>query len=332
MYSGRRSLCAVLVWAALSCPLGTHAQPQGEAPANYPAKPIRILSSSIQGGGTDILARVVAQALNERWGRPAIVDNRPGASGIIAMDLARQATPDGYTLLVTAGSLMSSAMAFKRVPYDVRTELAPVAQLTSQPYLMVVHPSLPVKSIKDLIAYAKSKPGALNYASTGLGSASHLGTEMFNAAVGVRMVHVPYKSGGQALVELLGGRDEMIFLSSVISAAPHVKSGKLRAIAVSSTQRLRAYPDLPTIDEGGVKGFELTNWYGCFAPRSTATGIVVTLNRVIREYMNSAESKSRLDAEGAEPARAISPEEFRQAVVIEVTKWEKFVKTSGLTL
>ena len=291
---------------------------------------MRVVSSSIQGGGTDLVARMAAQGLSELSGRSVVVDNRPGGAGILAMDLTRQAAPDGYTLLVTAASLMATSTVLKRVSYDVRTEFAPVAQLTIQPYILVVHPSLPVRSVQELIAYAKARPGALNYASTGPGSASHLGTELFSALAGIKMVHISFKAAGPALIEVLGGRDQFVFLSSVISAAPHVKSGALRALAVSSARRSRAYPELPTMREAGVKGFELNNWYGCFAPRGTPAPIVAALNGFMHDIMNSPQMTARLEATGAEAAPKLSPQELRRVLADEVEMWDKFVRTSGL--
>ena len=326
---GRRALRASV--AAVATALSwTHAQAQEDKASAYPRKPVRILSSSIQGGGTDVVARMAAQGLSDRSGRAVVVDNRPGGAGILAMDLTRQAVPDGYTLLVTAASLMATATVLKRVSYDVRTEFAPVAQLTIQPYLLVVHPSLPVRSVQELIAYAKARPGALNYASTGPGSASHLGTELFSALAGIKMVHISFKAAGPALIEVLGGRDQFVFLSSVISAAPHVKSGALRALAVSSARRSRAYPELPTMREAGVKGFELNNWYGCFAPRGTPAPIVSTLNGLMHEIMSSPPMTARLEAVGAEPAPKLAPQELRRVLAEEVEMWDKFVRTSGL--
>ena len=322
MRAAAAAAVTVLSWA--------NAQAQEDKTSAYPRKPVHILSSSIQGGGTDVVARMAAQGLSDRSGRAVVVDNRPGGAGILAMDVTRQAAPDGYTLLVTAASLMSTATILKRVSYDVRTGFAPVAQLTIQPYLLVVHPSLPVKSVQELIAYAKARPGALNYASTGPGSASHLGTELFSARAGIKMVHISFKSAGPALIEILGGRDQFVFFSSVISAAPHVKNGGLRALAVSSSRRSRAFPELPTIQEAGLKGFELNNWYGCFAPRGTPAPVVSRLNGLMHEIMNSPDMIARLDAAGAEAAPLLSPQDVGRALVEEVELWDRFIRSSGL--
>lgn len=300
-------------------------------PAGYPNKPIRWLNSSQQGGGVDVIARMVVNEASEKLGRPLVIDNRAGASGILAMSLVRQAPPDGYTLLATAGSLVSSAFALKRAPFDVRTELIPVAMLSSQPYVMVVHPSFPAKSVSELVNYARSKPGALNYASTGTGSASHMGTELFNSLAGVKMVHIPYKSAGPALIDLLGGQSQLVFISSVLSAMPHLKSGRLRGLAVTSAKRSRALPELPTVQETGVKGFELVNWYGCFAPRGTPQPILNRLNEVFRETVSLPAVQGRIEGDGAE-VTPMTLEEFRKEFLQELKQWDDFIKKSGFRL
>lgn len=304
------------------------AVPQGAA---YPSKPVRWLNSSQQGGGVDVIARMVAKEASEKLGRSLVIDNRAGASGILAMTLLRQAPPDGYTLLATAGSLVSSAFALKRVPFDVRTELVPVAMLSSQPYVMVVHPSFPAKSVSELVRYAKSKPGAVNYASTGSGAASHMGMELFNALTGVKMVHIPFKSAGPALIDVLAGQSELVFISSVLSAMPHLKSGRLRGLAVTSAKRTRMLPELPTAQEAGINGFELVNWYGCFAPRGTPQAVLDKLNEVFRETVSLPAVQARIQADGAE-VTPLTRDEFRKEFLQELRRWEDFIKKSGFSL
>lgn len=299
--------------------------------APYPSKPVRWLNSSQQGGGVDIIARMVGKEASDKLGRPLVVDNRAGASGILSMTLLRQAPPDGYTLLATAGSLVSSAFALKRVPFDIRTELVPVAMLSSQPYVVVVHPSFPAKSLSELVSYAKSKPGAVNYASTGSGGTSHMGMELFSTITGVKMVHVPYKSAGPALIDVLGGQSEIVFISSVLSAMPHLKSGRLRGLAVTSAKRSRMLPELITAQESGIKGFELMNWYGCFAPRGTPEAILNKLNEIFRETLVLPAVHARVVAEGAE-VTPIGRDEFRKEFLQELRQWEDFIKKSGFSL
>jgi len=306
-----------------------HAQQKpGQLPGGYPSKSIRMLVGNAPGGGIDITARVVAQKLTERWGRSVVVDNRPGASGIIAMDLTARATPDGYTLLVTSGSLIASAMVQKKVPFDVREAYAPITQLTSLYYLLLVTPSLPVNSVTDLIAYGKSKPGALNYGSSGIGGAGHLAGELFGSMAGVKMVHVPYKGGGLVLADMISGQVQLGF-TSTISGMPHVRSGRLKALAVTSPRRAQAFPDLPTISEAGVPGFELINWYGLFAPAGTPPAIVSALHRNVTEDLNSAEVQAMFARDGADAAPSGSPAQFKGILAKEIDIWEKVVRIPG---
>jgi len=305
----------------------THAQQTpGELPGNYPSKPIRMLVGNAPGGGIDLTARAVAQKLTERWGRSVVVDNRAGASGVIAMDLTAQATPDGYTLLVTAGSLIGTATAQKKLRYDVRTAYAPITQLTSLYYLLLVTPSLPVNSVKDLIAYAKSRPGTLNYGSSGVGGAGHLAAELFSSMAGVRMVNVPYKGGGLVLADMISGHIQLGF-TSTISGMPHVRSGKLKALAVTSPQRAKALPDLPTLSEAGVPGFDLINWYGLFAPAGTPRAIVAVLHRDVTQALNSSDVQAMFAKDGAEAAPSDSPEEFKGLLAKDLDMWEKIIRT-----
>ncbi len=309
----------------------THAQPQpGEFPAGYPARPLRLLVGNAPGGGIDITARAVAQKLSDRFGHSVIVDNRPGASGVIAMDLTAHATPDGYTMLVTSGSLIASAMVRKRVSFDVRKAYASVTQLTSLYYLLLVNASLPVKSVKDLIAYGKNRPVALNYGSSGVGGAGHLAGALLSHLSGVPMTHVPYKGGGLVLADLVGGQIQLGF-TSTISGMPHVRGGKLRALAVTNPQRAKAFPELPTLAEAGVPGFELINWYGLFAPAGTPPGIVSGLHRFIIQDLNSRETQAMFAKDGAEATPSASPAAFHALLVKEVDIWQKFVKMPGFS-
>jgi tripartite-type tricarboxylate transporter receptor subunit TctC len=318
---------AALVLPACVCGVA-HAQAVPGQPGAYPVKPIRLLVGNAPGGGIDITARAVGQKLTERWGRSVVVDNRPGASGIIAMDVVAQATPDGYTLLVISGSLIASAGVQKKVAFDVRKAYAPITQLTTVAYMLMVTASLPVNTVKDLIAYAKAKPNALSYGSSGIGGAGHLAGELFCYMAGVKIVHVPYKGGGLVLADMIGGQIQLGF-TATISGMPHVRSGKLKALGVTSLRRAQAFPEVPTIAEAGVPGFELVNWYGIFAPAATPPAIVAALHREIAQSLNSAEVQSAFAKEGAEATPSASPEDFRALLAKEVANWEKLVRLPG---
>jgi tripartite-type tricarboxylate transporter receptor subunit TctC len=310
-------------------PSVTHAQQNpGQQPAGYPSKPVRILVGSSIGGGVDLAVRPVAHRLTERWGRQVIVENRDGASGAIAMEITAKAIPDGYTLFV-AGNTMILTGAQKKVPFDIRTAYAPIVRMTSQPYLLLVNPALPYNSVKDLIAYAKSKPGAINYGTAGIGSTTHIGTELLSSMAGINLVNVPYKGNAPALVDLMAGRIQMMFASGV-AAGPQVKSGKVKALAVAGLRRMQAFPNLPTIAESGVPGYELANSFGLYAPAGTPAPVLLLINREVSEFMNSAEVKQRLEVDATEAAPPQSPAQFKAEFIAEVNKWEKFFKTSGL--
>ena len=294
----------------------------------YPVKPIRLLVGNAPGGGIDITARAVGQKLAERWGRSVVVDNRPGASGIIAMEVAAQAAPDGYTLLVISGSLIASAGAQKKVAFDVRTAYAPVTQLTTVAYMLMVTALLPVNSVSELIAYGRNKPNALSYGSSGIGGAGHLAGELFSSMAGVKMVHVPYKGGGLALADMISGQVQAGF-TATLSGMPHVRTGKLKTLGVTSLQRLQAFPEVPTIAEAGVPGFELVNWYGILAPAKTPSAIVAALHREISQSLRTPEVQAAFAKDGAEATPSASPQQFAQALDREVASWEKLVRLPG---
>jgi tripartite-type tricarboxylate transporter receptor subunit TctC len=270
------------------------------------------------------------QRLSERWGQSFLVDNRTGGGGVLAVTLLAQAPADGYTLY-GGGSQVVTATPLKKVPFDTRIVLMPVVQMTSSWYFLLVHPSVPATSVKELIALAKRRPGTLNYGSAGAGSASHLGMELLKFRTDIGAVHIPYKGNGQALIDLVSGQVQML-LTSTISGTSHVKSGRARAIAVSSLKRLAAYPELPTVSESGAPGYELDNMYGIYAPAKVPPPIISALNGAISEIVSSGDMKVRIAADGAEPIPPHRPAQFRERFSKELEMWAKFVTESGIRI
>jgi tripartite-type tricarboxylate transporter receptor subunit TctC len=295
----------------------------------YPSRPIRFIVPFPPGGGNDIVGRIVAVKLAEGLGQQVVIDNRGGAGGTLGTDMTAKAPADGYTLLVNNISLAVNQTLFKKLPYDTLTDLAPVALIGRQPNVVVVHPGVAAKSIRDLLELARAKPGAMNYGSGGVGTASHLATEMLKLMAQVDLVHVPYKGLGPALTDLIGGRVQVI-ISTMASALPHIKSGKLRTLAVTTAQRSSFFPEVPTMNEGGVKGYEFSTWYGLLVPARTPKAIVERLNAEVRKALTSSLVAEQFLAQGLEPA-ASSPHEFGAYLQSEVAKWARVVKASGAT-
>lgn len=292
----------------------------------YPKKPIRVLVGTPAGSGSDVMTRAVAQKLSERLGQSVVVDNRAGASGAISLQMGAQATPDGYTL-VTLSAQNVTAMLLGTVSTDISKELAPVCMLLSQPYMLVANPSLEANTVKELISLAKSKP--LVYASSGVGTVVHLGMELFKAMAAVEMTHVPYKGSGLSMIDLMGGRVQLS-ITNTLTAGPLVRSGKLKALAITSPQRVQALPDLPTVAESGVPGYDLRSWYGFLAPKGTPAAITNVINRESIAVVNAPEMKARLAAEGADAASPNTPEQFRGFIDAETARWGKIIKNLGL--
>jgi len=292
----------------------------------YPKKPIRVLVGTPAGSGSDVMTRAVAQKLSERLSQSVVVDNRAGASGAISLQMGAQATPDGYTL-VTLSAQNVTAMLLGTVSTDISRELAPVCMLLSQPYMMVANPTLEANTVKELISLAKSKP--LVYASSGVGTVVHLGMELFKAMATVEMTHVPYKGSGLSMVDLMAGRVQLS-ITNTLTAGPLVRSGKLKALAITSPQRVPALPDLPTVAESGVPGYDLRSWYGFLAPKGTPAPIINLINRESIAVVNAPEMKARLAAEGADSAAPNSPEQFRSFIDAETARWGKIIKSLGL--
>jgi tripartite-type tricarboxylate transporter receptor subunit TctC len=297
---------------------------------NYPAKPVRFIVGFSPGGGSDILARLLSEKLTESWGRPFVVDNRSGAGGTIALTLTANAAPDGYTLMMISGSQITNAVLMTKMPLDVLNAYAPVTQATSQPYIVVVHPAVPVKSVRDLIALAKAKPGVLNYASSGTGSFAHLGGELFKHMTGTQMVHIPFKGTGAAMIDLLAGQVQWM-LASAISGTPHINSGRLRALAVTTLKRSPVMPDLPTVAESGVPGYAVDGWYAVVLPAKTPALIVTKLNKELVRLLDTPAVVDALAKDGAVPAGG-TPGQLRDTMRAELEKWSKVVNSAGLKM
>jgi len=302
--------------------------PAIHAQAPYPSKPIRIVVPFPAGGTTDILARAVAQKLTETGGQPVVVDNRPGAGGNIGAELVAKSAPDGYTLLMgTVGTHAINPGLYAKMPYDHQRDFAPVILVAGVPNVLVVHPAVPVNSVQELIAYGKANPGRLNFASSGSGTSIHLSGELFKTMSGVQMTHIPYKGSAPALADLLGGQVQLMF-DNLPSALPHIKAGKLRALAVTSAQRAPALPDVPTVAEAGLPGFEASSWFGLLAPAGTPKEIIAKLNAEVATWLATPAARDKLTAQGAN-AVGNSPDEFTQYIAAETVKWQKVVKESG---
>jgi tripartite-type tricarboxylate transporter receptor subunit TctC len=303
----------------------------GAVAQQYPAKAIRIVVGFAPGGGTDIVARIIGAKLSETWKQPVLVDNRAGATGTIGADIVAKAPPDGYTLIL--GHVNSHGIApnlFKKLPYDAQRDFEMVAYVGYVPNVLVVHPSIPAKNVKELIAIAKSRPGQMSYASSGVGSTQHLAGEMLKLISGIDILHVPYKGSGPAVVDLIAGHVVMNF-DTMPPVLPHIQSGRMRALAVTTPKRAGPLPNVPTMVESGLKGFEMTNWYGFMAPGKTPRDIVTRLNGEINKIMALPEQKSKLEEIGTqlEPG---STEQFTKFLASEIAKYAKLVKASGVTL
>jgi len=299
------------------------------AAQEYPTRPIRIIVPSTAGGSVDTLARVVGTQLGQRWGQQVVVDNRSGAGGVIAGEITAKAPADGYTLIMaTIAAMATNVSLARKLPYDPVRDFAPVTLVASQQLVLLVHPSVAAKSVGELIQLAEAKPGQLTFASAGNGSGGHLSGELLKIIAGVDLTHVPYKGIAPALVDVISGQVTMTF-ASIISGMPHVKSGKTRALAVTGGHHSPAAPELPTMIEAGVRGYESSTWYGLLAPKATPRAIVMKLNREVVAIINLPEIKSHLLAEGAEPV-GNTPEQFSEFIKSEIAKWGKVIRTAGL--
>jgi tripartite-type tricarboxylate transporter receptor subunit TctC len=312
-------------WAALAClALATAAGAQ-----DYPSRVVRMVAPFAAGGSTDVLTRITAAQLSERWGQSVVVENRVGASGRIGAEVvAKQSAPDGYTLLVAGSPHTIGVSLFRKLSYDLAKDLAAIANIATFPSVIVVHPSMPVKSVKELIDLAKRRPGEINFASPNVGSPNHLAMELLRTMAGIDMVHIPYKGGsGQMIGDLIGGQVQLASMGFP-PAVPQIKNGRLRALAVSSLKRSPILPEVPTVDESGLRGFEVSSWYGIFAPVATPKQVVSKVNADMQAVLASAEMRAKLAPLGAEPAPT-SAEDFARFVRADIDKWAKVVKASG---
>jgi len=297
------------------------------AAQSYPSRPVRLIVPFPPGGSNDVVGRMIAAQLSTRLDKAVIVENQGGAGGLIGTEMAARAQPDGYTLL-----LISVAYAFNpaiyKLPYDSATAFAPVAMLGAGPVVIAVTSKLPVGSVKELIALAKEKPGELNYATAGIGSFQHLASELFKLQAGVDIVHIPFKGGGPAMMDVIAGNTQ-ITIGSLIQMLPQIKAGKLKALGVGSSNRIAALPDLPTISEAGVPGYEVTNWWGIVVPAGTPRSVIDGLHKDLTAIVASPETKKRFETEGAEPL-SMSPEEVGRFIATETAKWARVVKDAGI--
>jgi tripartite-type tricarboxylate transporter receptor subunit TctC len=316
----RTLLTALFLASLFAAP--AHAQ----APA-YPSKPVRLVIPFPPGGSNDVVGRAIAAQLSVRLDKPVIVENHGGAGGLIGTEIASKAPPDGYTLV-----LISVAFAFNpsiyKLPYDPATAFTPVAALGAGPVVVAVTPSLPARNLKELLALAREKPGSLNYATAGVGSFQHLASELFKRQAAIDIVHVPFKGGGPAMMDVIAGNTQ-IAVGSLAQMLPQIKAGRLRALGIGSANRLPALPDVPTVSEAGLPGYEVTNWWGIAAPTGTPRPIVERLHRELTAIVASAETKKRFEAEGADPLQ-MTPEEFGRFIAQETAKWARVVKDAGI--
>jgi|KBSMisStaDraftv2_1062788.scaffolds.fasta_scaffold28299_4 tripartite-type tricarboxylate transporter receptor subunit TctC len=321
----KNKLAAVFIVIATATAL---VQGIGAATAQtYPVKPIRVVVPFPAGGGIDTVARILTPKLTESLGQPAVVDNRVGASGTIGTEAVSKAPPDGYTLLATFASHAQNASLYPKLGYDTVKDFAPITLIATVPNILVVNPSLPVKTVKDLIALAKKHPGEILYASIGNGTPAHLSAELFNSMAGIRMTHIAYKGAAPSIVALISGETQLTF-TTVLVAMPHVKSGRLRALGVASLKRAAVLPDIPTIDEAGVRGYESNAWYGLLAPAKTPPAIIEQLHRETVKALQLADVRDNLKAQGAEPVGS-TPRDFATLINAEIEKWRKVVVATG---
>ncbi|MBI4189850.1 MAG: tripartite tricarboxylate transporter substrate binding protein [Betaproteobacteria bacterium] len=298
------------------------------AAAQYPSKPIRLIVPFSPGGGTDLLARLIGQRLSEALAQPVVIDNRAGAGGNLGIELTARAPGDGYTLVLVAGSFAIIPSLYHKLDYDPVRDFAPVGLVATIPYVIVSTPKLPAQTLKEFIALARAKPGQLNYGSGGSGTSGHLAAELFKISADINLLHVPYKGSVPAMTDVISGQLQLLFIG-ISASAPHIKTGRLRGLAIVAPQRSAVLPDVPTVGEAGLPGFDVTTWYGMLAPAATPAGIVQRLNRELTRIIQSPDTRERLAVLGADPATN-SPAEFSSFIKQEIAKWHKAVQAAGL--
>ncbi len=323
----KRTAC--LTAAVLLVSLCEFSLPGALAQPAYPAKTVRIVVPAAPGGGTDILARVLAQKLSETLDQQFVVENRPGAGQIIGTESVARAAPDGYTLLMGASPIATNQVLYKKIPYDTLRDFAPIALCATVPNLLVVHPSLPVKSVREFIALAKARPEQITYASAGAGTSPHLSMELLRAMAAIKFVHIPYKGTGPATIDVIAGQVQSMSMN-VLTALTHVKAGKLRALGVTSSRRAAVLPEVPTIAEAGVPGYEAISWYGLLAPAGTPRRVIDKIHAETARALQLPDVREKLAADGAE-ASVNRPEEFTAYIRAEIAKWGKLVRDGGIT-
>ena len=295
----------------------------------YPSKPVRFVVTFPPGGPTDTIVRVIGQRLTDLWGHPMVLDNRGGAGGIVGTEIVARAAPDGYSFLVgTAGGMTINPALQPKLSYDPFRDFAPVGMLVNNPQILVAHPALAAKNVKDLVALAKAKPGQLNFASAGTGTATHLGLELLKVTTNIDVVHVPYKGGAPAVTDLIAGQVQLLWVS-IPSVLPHVKAGRLRALAVSTGKRSASAPDIPTVAESGYAGFEYSNWNALFAPARTSPAIVKQVNAAVVKILSEPDVAQKLIALGADPAPG-TPEDLARYMRADHERWKKVIRTAGI--
>ena len=321
MATTARAVCAAVATACLACPLPAAAQ------ATYPSKPIRFLVGFAPGGTTDILARDLAQKMTESMGQPVVVENRAGANTSIATELVARAVPDGHTILLNAQGHATNATLMK-LAFDPVRDFAFISQVAEAQNLIVVHPSFPPRTVRELIAFSKKRPGEINYASSGTGTTVHLSAELFQLMTGIKWVHIPYKGGAPAMAEMLAGQTSLMF-GSMLTVIEFARAGKLRAIAVTGDKRSAGVPDIPTVAESGVPGYNVTAWYGVSAPGKTPPSVVARLNSEIVRALKLPDVRQRLVSQGVDPVGS-TPEQYTAFVANEVQKWAKVIKAANI--
>jgi len=300
----------------------------GAAAQEYPARPVRIIVPSPPGGGTDIVARVLAQHFARSFGQQFFVENKPGAGNMIGIEAVARSAPDGYTLLMTASTLALNSVLFKKVPYDPVRDFAPITLTATAPNVLLVHPAVPAQSLAEFIALAKAKPGALSYGTPGIGTSPHLSMELLKSMAGIELQHVPYKGTAAAVTDVIGGQIAATF-ANALTAKPQVDAGRVRALAITGPRRIEALPGVPPVAEAGVPGYEAMQWYGLLAPAGTPAAVVARLNGEALKALRSAEMKERLAADGAEPLGG-SPAEFAALIRRELDKWTRVARAAGI--